>query len=135
MNFLLSVNTYIPAPLRLRFFFFFLKSRLSPPPSFVIGQQELVYSASELVVIHQLHLSLKPPGGDDPPIARLSSALFASPHFFSKPSRMSVCIRAVSSTNLASTFSCSSNGFGAAGSQPVKVIRKEKNSTTSCLDF
>lgn len=32
-------------------------------------------------------------------------------HFSSKPSSISVCFRAVSSTNLASTFSCSSKGF------------------------
>lgn len=43
-------------------------------------------------------------------------------HFLSKPSRISVCFRAVSSTNLASTFSCSSKGFGPARSQKETEI-------------
>lgn len=50
------------------------------------------------------------------PLALLAISLLAPItflHFSSKPSRISVCFRAVSSTNLASTFSCSSKGFGA----------------------
>lgn len=41
-------------------------------------------------------------------------------HLASKPSWISVCIRAVSSTNLASTFSCSTNGFRAVGCEETR---------------
>lgn len=49
-------------------------------------------------------------------------------HFLSKPSRISVCFRAVSSTNLASTFSCSSKGFGPARSQKETDSYRKQNS-------
>lgn len=57
-----------------------------------------------------------------PPASRPSSP-FQQLHFSWKPSWISVCIRAESSTNLASTFSFSSKGFRAV---------QEKNTLTSC---
>lgn len=50
------------------------------------------------------------------PVVTVLSNTFPPPsilHFSSKPSSISVCFRAVSSTNFASTFSCSAKGFRA----------------------
>lgn len=58
-------------------------------------------------------------------------------HFSSKPSRMRVCFRAVSSTNLASTFSCSSNGFRARTQEArdIQLLLEDITPQTSNTHF